>query len=66
MIWEQQCPAVINLTRCIEKGREKCDQYWPLDVDPVTYGEIEVGAFWGKQRLSYFDGKSLSTAVGSV
>lgn len=30
------------LTRCCEKGREKCDQYWPLDTDPLYYGDIKV------------------------
>lgn len=30
------------LTRCIEKGREKCDHYWPMDTLPVYYGDICV------------------------
>lgn len=30
------------LTRCIEKGREKCDHYWPVDTHPVYYGDICV------------------------
>merc|ERR1712038_923613 len=30
------------LTRCIEKGREKCDHYWPYDTEPVYYGDIQV------------------------
>lgn len=30
------------LTRCIEKGREKCDHYWPADTLPVYYGDICV------------------------
>ncbi len=43
MIWEQQCPAVIALTKCIEKGRDKCHQYWPDNGDPsLTYADIEV------------------------
>ncbi|XP_073703070.1 LOW QUALITY PROTEIN: tyrosine-protein phosphatase non-receptor type 2a [Garra rufa] len=29
MIWEQRCKAVIMLNRVIEKGSEKCAQYWP-------------------------------------
>ena len=28
--------------RCIEKGREKCDHYWPYDTEPVYYGDIQV------------------------
>uniref|UniRef100_A0A4W5NUG7 protein-tyrosine-phosphatase n=1 Tax=Hucho hucho TaxID=62062 RepID=A0A4W5NUG7_9TELE len=29
MIWEQDSKAVIMLNRIIEKGSEKCSQYWP-------------------------------------
>ncbi|XP_026228497.1 tyrosine-protein phosphatase non-receptor type 2a [Anabas testudineus] len=29
MIWEQRSKAVIMLNRVIEKGSEKCAQYWP-------------------------------------
>jgi cadherin 5 type 2 (VE-cadherin) len=24
--WEQGCPAIVALTKCMEKGREKCHQ----------------------------------------
>lgn len=30
------------LTRCVEKGREKCDHYWPYDTQPAYYGDIQV------------------------
>ena len=30
------------MVRCIEKGREKCDHYWPYDTEPVYYGDIQV------------------------
>ncbi|TRY84949.1 hypothetical protein DNTS_019027, partial [Danionella cerebrum] len=33
MIWEQQSKAVIMLNRVIEKGSEKCAQYWPSEED---------------------------------
>ncbi|XP_010878660.3 tyrosine-protein phosphatase non-receptor type 2a [Esox lucius] len=33
MIWEQNSKAVIMLNRVIEKGSEKCAQYWPTDED---------------------------------
>ncbi|KRY73384.1 Tyrosine-protein phosphatase 10D [Trichinella pseudospiralis] len=42
MVWEQHVEAVVNLTRCIEKGREKCDQYWPNLSKPLMSGDIEV------------------------
>ncbi|GFQ75367.1 tyrosine-protein phosphatase 10D [Trichonephila clavata] len=42
MIWEQNSRAVVMLTRCVEKGREKCDHYWPYDTQPAYYGDIQV------------------------
>lgn len=42
MVWEQNCRAIVMLTKCIEKGREKCDRYWPTDSQPVIYGDIQV------------------------
>lgn len=42
MVWESNSRAIVMLTRCIEKGREKCDHYWPMDTSPVYYGDICV------------------------
>ncbi|XP_035019395.1 tyrosine-protein phosphatase non-receptor type 2a [Hippoglossus stenolepis] len=33
MVWEQCCKAVIMLNRVIEKGSEKCAQYWPTSEE---------------------------------
>lgn len=42
MLWEQNSRAIVMLTRCVEKGKEKCVQYWPSDNQPVIYGDIQV------------------------
>ncbi|CAG0882994.1 unnamed protein product, partial [Cyprideis torosa] len=42
MVWESNSRAIVMLTRCIEKAREKCDHYWPYDTQPVYYGDIQV------------------------
>lgn len=42
MCWESNSRAIVMLTRCFEKGREKCDHYWPHDTVPVYYGDIKV------------------------
>lgn len=42
MCWESGSRAVVMLTRCVEKGREKCDRYWPTDTRPTYYGDIAV------------------------
>ncbi|XP_019375250.1 PREDICTED: receptor-type tyrosine-protein phosphatase eta isoform X6 [Gavialis gangeticus] len=41
MIWEKNIYAVVMLTKCIEQGRTKCEQYW-ADKQPVSYGDITV------------------------
>ncbi|KAL1130837.1 hypothetical protein AAG570_012078, partial [Ranatra chinensis] len=30
MVWEQNCKAVVMVTKIIEKNQEKCHQYWPI------------------------------------
>uniref|UniRef100_A0A183BNF2 protein-tyrosine-phosphatase n=1 Tax=Globodera pallida TaxID=36090 RepID=A0A183BNF2_GLOPA len=43
LVWEQQVPAVVALTKCVEKGRDKCHQYWPDNSSrSVLYADIEV------------------------
>ena len=52
MGWETNSRAIVMLTRCYEKGREKCDQYWPLNTDPVYYGDIQVGTVVASKALA--------------
>jgi protein tyrosine phosphatase len=42
MVWEYNCRAVVMLTRCVENGKIKCDHYWPVDAEPVVYGDLQV------------------------
>uniref|UniRef100_H3C9X6 protein-tyrosine-phosphatase n=1 Tax=Tetraodon nigroviridis TaxID=99883 RepID=H3C9X6_TETNG len=41
MVWEHGVCNVVMVT-CVEKGRVKCDQYWPPDAEPLYYGDLVI------------------------
>ncbi|XP_070552068.1 receptor-type tyrosine-protein phosphatase beta-like [Ptychodera flava] len=42
MIWEYDVRTIVMVTQCTERGKVKCDHYWPFDNEPVYYGAIQV------------------------
>lgn len=43
MVWEQNTTTIVMITNLIEKGRTKCQKYWPNDGEPEQeYGNIKV------------------------
>lgn len=54
MIWEQQCAVVVMTTRCLERGRPKCGQYWPLgEEESAEYGHFEIINLTTEQQSDY-------------
>nr|XP_017203882.2 receptor-type tyrosine-protein phosphatase eta [Oryctolagus cuniculus] len=41
MVWEKNVHAIVMLTKCVEQGRTKCEEYWP-SKQAQDYGDITV------------------------
>ncbi|VDN10114.1 unnamed protein product [Dibothriocephalus latus] len=41
MIWDENCSIIVMISNFVERGKRKCDQYWPSEGQQ-SYGTISV------------------------
>jgi len=55
MVWEQNCPVIVMLTRLLESGKMKANIYWPLSSScSLRFGDIEVTLLEEDEKCEHF------------
>ncbi|PAA67155.1 hypothetical protein BOX15_Mlig019495g1, partial [Macrostomum lignano] len=52
MVWENKSSVVVMISNFVERGRRKCDQYWP-GSGSQTYGHISVRFISQESKAAY-------------
>ncbi|CAC5413564.1 PTPRB [Mytilus coruscus] len=66
MIWEQNVSVIVMLTQCIERGKRKCECYWPECVkEPVYYGDLSI-EIENESHLPEYVLRTISVTFGNI
>ncbi|XP_056020375.1 uncharacterized protein LOC125670205 [Ostrea edulis] len=53
LVWQENVNQIIMLTNIIEDGKVKCEQYWPENDEPSTYGRLVISLQSVKDFANY-------------
>ncbi|XP_025108226.1 receptor-type tyrosine-protein phosphatase mu-like isoform X5 [Pomacea canaliculata] len=53
MVWQENATQIVMLTKLIEGGKDKCEEYWPSVGTTKTYGHVTVTALKADTRADF-------------
>ncbi|XP_076078308.1 receptor-type tyrosine-protein phosphatase eta-like isoform X1 [Mytilus galloprovincialis] len=66
MIWEQNVSVIVMLTQCVERGKRKCECYWPECVkEPVYYGDLSI-EIENESHLPEYVLRTITVTLGNI
>lgn len=53
MVWHENCYVIVNTTKEMERGKNKCVRYWPDCEKSCKYGHVTVHTLSEKQTSNF-------------
>ena len=61
LVWQERAPSIVMITNLEERGKTKCQQYWP-DLGTESFGPFQV-SITDQQVLADYTIRNLTVQV---